>query len=169
MVKVFCQQCATFVCCRESSSMLLGRREAFLTVFTEPTIMDNWQLAKLSSHSRLSFAHFAELWTNFCGHKSSQSVRFYGHVTAKLHSLTTDDFLFEKKNISPTQTDNSETISTKSEALNWCDGLLLVYSITDRDSFNFIKKLKQELQNSDTPVMLLIGESVPDDWCHAIN
>lgn len=35
---------------------------------------------------------------------------------------------------------------------------MLVYSITDRDSFNFIKKLKQELQNSETPVMLLIGE-----------
>lgn len=56
------------------------------------------------------------------------------------------------------QTDNSETISAKSEALSWSDGLMLVYSITDRDSFNFIKKLKQELQNSETPVMLLIGE-----------
>lgn len=64
------------------------------------------------------------------------------------------------------QTDNSETISAKSEALSWSDGLMLVYSITDRDSFNFIKKLKQELQNSETPVMLLIGEH---DWLASAN
>lgn len=53
------------------------------------------------------------------------------------------------------QADDNDSISSKSEALAWCDGLLLVYSINDRDSFNFIKKVKQELQNSDTPVLLI--------------
>ena len=55
------------------------------------------------------------------------------------------------------QIDVNDSVSTKADALSWCDGLLLVYSITDRDSFNFIKKVKQELQSTDTPV-LLIGE-----------
>lgn len=58
---------------------------------------------------------------------------------------------------SRSQSDINDSISSKAEALSWCDGLLLVYSITDRDSFNFIKKAKQELQSADTPV-LLIGE-----------
>lgn len=53
------------------------------------------------------------------------------------------------------QIDVNDSISSKAEALSWCDGLLLVYSITDRDSFNFIKKAKQELQSSDTPVLLI--------------
>lgn len=57
------------------------------------------------------------------------------------------------------QIDINDSVSSKAEALSWCDGLLLVYSITDRESFNFIKKAKQELQSSDTPV-LLIGNLV---------
>lgn len=57
--------------------------------------------------------------------------------------------------LSSVQFDETDSISSKAEALAWCDGLLLVYSINDRDSFNFIKKVKQELQNSDTPVILI--------------
>lgn len=40
----------------------------------------------------------------------------------------------------------------------WADGLMLVYSITDRDSFNFIRKVKAEL-HSDS-VILLVGNKV---------
>ncbi|CAO1345786.1 unnamed protein product [Diamesa serratosioi] len=50
------------------------------------------------------------------------------------------------------------SIISKSEAFNWSDGLLLVYSITDRDSFNFIRKVKQELQNSDIPILLVANK-----------
>lgn len=39
------------------------------------------------------------------------------------------------------------------ELVQWADGLLLVYSITDRKSFNYIRRAKSDLQ-SDTPVQL---------------
>ncbi|KAH8408314.1 hypothetical protein KR215_002275 [Drosophila sulfurigaster] len=39
------------------------------------------------------------------------------------------------------------------ELIQWADGLLLVYSITDRRSFNYIRRAKSDLQ-SDTPVQL---------------
>ena len=35
------------------------------------------------------------------------------------------------------------------ETLQWADGLLLVYSITDRGSFNFVRKAKQALAVAD--------------------
>lgn len=31
------------------------------------------------------------------------------------------------------------------ETIQWADGFLLVYSITDRQSFNYIKRIKQQL------------------------
>lgn len=40
----------------------------------------------------------------------------------------------------------------------FADGILLVYSITDRESFNFIRKVKEEL-HSDT-VVVLVGNKV---------
>ena len=52
----------------------------------------------------------------------------------------------------------TDSIISKSEAFNWSDGLLLVYSITDRDSFNFIRKVKQELQNNDIPILLVANK-----------
>lgn len=45
-----------------------------------------------------------------------------------------------------------------SETTQWADGLLLVYSITDRDSFNFVKRVKAELQ-TDTPVLLVANKA----------
>jgi len=35
------------------------------------------------------------------------------------------------------------------ETLQWADGLLLVYSITDRGSFNFVRKAKEALAVAD--------------------
>lgn len=35
------------------------------------------------------------------------------------------------------------------ETLQWADGLLLVYSITDRTSFNFVRKAKEALAVAD--------------------
>jgi len=32
-----------------------------------------------------------------------------------------------------------------SETLQWADGFILLYSITDRQSFNYIKRVKQQL------------------------
>ncbi|XP_061394901.1 ras-related and estrogen-regulated growth inhibitor isoform X2 [Musca vetustissima] len=43
------------------------------------------------------------------------------------------------------------------ELVQWADGLLLVYSITDRNSFNYIRRAKSDLQ-SDTPVQLVANK-----------
>lgn len=97
--------------------------------------------------------------------KSALTVRFltkryigeYDHQADKVHKheilVDTEAVLVEIWDTC--MADDNDSISSKSEALAWCDGLLLVYSINDRDSFNFIKKVKQELQNSDTPVLLI--------------
>uniref|UniRef100_A0A182X779 small monomeric GTPase n=1 Tax=Anopheles quadriannulatus TaxID=34691 RepID=A0A182X779_ANOQN len=56
--------------------------------------------------------------------------------------------------------ENAEALSLTagSETVQWADGLLLVYSITDRDSFNFIRRAKEELAG-DLPVAL-VGNKV---------
>ncbi|XP_076338583.1 ras-related and estrogen-regulated growth inhibitor isoform X1 [Tachypleus tridentatus] len=36
----------------------------------------------------------------------------------------------------------------KEETLHWADGFMLVYSITDRSSFNYVKELRQRLKHS---------------------
>lgn len=48
--------------------------------------------------------------------------------------------------------------NTTLDAIQWADGILLVYSITDRQSFNYIKRAKIEIQ-SDIPVWL-VGNKV---------
>ncbi|PSN41887.1 GTP-binding protein Rit1, partial [Blattella germanica] len=40
------------------------------------------------------------------------------------------------------------------ETLHWADGFLLVYAITDRRSFNFVRRVKQMLC-CDTPLALV--------------
>lgn len=40
------------------------------------------------------------------------------------------------------------------EVAQWADGLFLVYSITDRDSFNYVRRAKQSLQ-PDVPLTLV--------------
>lgn len=50
--------------------------------------------------------------------------------------------------------EGNEITNTTLDAIQWADGILLVYSITDRESFNYIKRAKCELQ-SDIPVSLV--------------
>lgn len=40
------------------------------------------------------------------------------------------------------------------ETLHWADGLLLVYSITDRRSFAYVKRVARLLNDCDTPLYL---------------
>lgn len=47
--------------------------------------------------------------------------------------------------------------STTAEAIQWADGVLLVYSITDRQSFNFVRRAKIELQ-PDIPLALVANK-----------
>ncbi|XP_026474746.1 ras-related and estrogen-regulated growth inhibitor [Ctenocephalides felis] len=44
------------------------------------------------------------------------------------------------------------------EAVQWADGLMLVYSITDRESFNYVQRARAELfADGDTPALVLLG------------
>lgn len=45
------------------------------------------------------------------------------------------------------------------EAIQWADGVLLVYAITDRASFDFVRRARATLQTADVPVAL-IGNKV---------
>uniref|UniRef100_A0A182FDH3 small monomeric GTPase n=1 Tax=Anopheles albimanus TaxID=7167 RepID=A0A182FDH3_ANOAL len=59
----------------------------------------------------------------------------------------------------PNVEENAEALNLTagSESVQWADGLLLVYSITDRDSFNYIRRAKEELAG-DTPVALVANK-----------
>ena len=48
----------------------------------------------------------------------------------------------------------SEEDTPAGESLHWADGFLLVYSITDRRSFNYVRRVKQLLPG-DTPLALV--------------
>lgn len=49
--------------------------------------------------------------------------------------------------------------ASNTEAVQWADGVLLVYAITDRASFNFVRRARAELQSADVPVAL-VGNKV---------
>lgn len=60
---------------------------------------------------------------------------------------------------SNSQNDDDDGISSvTAEHIQWADGILLVYAITDRNSFNYIRKAKVNLQ-PDIPVTL-VGNKV---------
>lgn len=46
------------------------------------------------------------------------------------------------------------------ETIQWADGFLLVYSITDRQSFNYIKRVKQQLTECRTGNTLTVVNNV---------
>lgn len=50
--------------------------------------------------------------------------------------------------------ENSNIMNSTLDAIQWADGILLVYSITDRQSFNYIKRAKTEI-SADIPVSLV--------------
>lgn len=67
--------------------------------------------------------------------------------------------MIEHKNpLTPLQTEDDDVSNTTIDAIQWADGILLVYSITDRQSFNYIKRAKIEIQ-SDIQVWL-VGNKV---------
>lgn len=45
------------------------------------------------------------------------------------------------------------------ETLHWTDGIILVYSITDRQSFNYIKKFLSVIKDNDTPLYLVANKN----------
>ncbi|XP_011137574.1 ras-related and estrogen-regulated growth inhibitor [Harpegnathos saltator] len=89
--------------------------------------------------------------------KSALTVRFltrryigeYDHQseTRYKHEVLVDGepILFEILDTCPKSEDELPSMET----LQWADGLLLVYSITDRGSFNFVRKAKEALAVAD--------------------
>lgn len=45
------------------------------------------------------------------------------------------------------------------EVYNWADGLVLVFAITDRKSFNYVRHVKQELETFCFPVCLVANKA----------
>lgn len=57
------------------------------------------------------------------------------------------------------QNDDDDIISSvTAEHIQWADGILLVYAITDRNSFNYIRKAKVNLQPDIS--LSLVGNKV---------
>lgn len=89
--------------------------------------------------------------------------RFYISF-AQIHSLANSipvciiSLNFSFNNMDFWQMDGNEITNAALDAIQWADGILLVYSITDRQSFNYIKRAKIEIP-SDIPVSL-VGNKV---------
>lgn len=98
--------------------------------------------------------------------KSALIVRFltkryigeYDHQTENRYKheamVDGEPVLFELLDTCPKANDE---FPNAAELMQWADGLLLVYSITDRSSFNYIRRAKSDLQ-SDTPVQLVANK-----------
>jgi len=105
-----------------------------------------------------------------CVGKSALTVRFltkryigeYDHQAENRHKyevmVDAEAILFEIWDTCPKNGSSYDISIVNQEAIQWADGLFLVYSITDRDSFNFARKFKDTLQ-SDMP-MILVGNKV---------
>ncbi|XP_031630085.1 ras-related and estrogen-regulated growth inhibitor [Contarinia nasturtii] len=118
--------------------------------------------------SSLSEVRIAVIGANQVG-KSALSVRFltkryigeYDHQTENRYKheamVDGEPVLFEILDTCP-KMEGNEITNTALDAIQWADGILLVYSITDRQSFNYIKRAKIEIQ-SDIPVSL-VGNKV---------
>ncbi|XP_022122350.1 ras-related and estrogen-regulated growth inhibitor [Pieris rapae] len=94
--------------------------------------------------------------------KSALTVRFltkryigeYDHQQESKYKhealLDGEAILFEILDTCPKNTDELPG----NDIAQWADGLFLVYSITDRESFNYVRKAKQRLQ-PDVPLTLV--------------
>ncbi|XP_055701394.1 ras-related and estrogen-regulated growth inhibitor isoform X1 [Phlebotomus papatasi] len=104
--------------------------------------------------------------------KSALTVRFltkryigeYDHHSENRyrHEAVVDNepVLFEILDTCPKADEDEEQPTTnQTEAVQWADGLLLVYSITDRRSFNYIRRTRGNLQQ-ETPPVVLVGNKV---------
>ncbi|XP_033222964.1 ras-related and estrogen-regulated growth inhibitor isoform X2 [Belonocnema kinseyi] len=81
------------------------------------------------------------LTRRYIGEYDHQSENRYKHEVL----VDGDPILFEILDTCPK---NEEELPT-TETLQWADGWLLIYSITDRGSFNFVRKAKEALAVAD--------------------
>ncbi|KAI4483671.1 PREDICTED: ras-related and estrogen-regulated growth inhibitor isoform X1 [Polistes canadensis] len=81
------------------------------------------------------------LTRRYIGEYDHQSENRYKHEVL----VDGEPILFEILDSCPKSDDEMPSMET----LQWADGLLLVYSITDRGSFNFVRKAKEALAVAD--------------------
>ncbi|XP_018318749.1 ras-related and estrogen-regulated growth inhibitor [Agrilus planipennis] len=98
--------------------------------------------------------------------KSALTVRFltkryigeYDHQTETKYKhevlVDGDPILFEIFDTCP----KNENDLPSHDTVSWADGLLLVYSIIDRQSFAFVKKIVSSLANCDMPLYLVANK-----------
>ncbi|XP_014487065.1 PREDICTED: ras-related and estrogen-regulated growth inhibitor isoform X2 [Dinoponera quadriceps] len=99
------------------------------------------QCALTSSHPRNLALTVRFLTRRYIGEYDHQSETRYKHEVL----VDGEPILFEILDTCP----KSEVELPSMETLQWADGLLLVYSITDRGSFNFVRKAKEALAVAD--------------------
>ncbi|XP_030765901.1 ras-related and estrogen-regulated growth inhibitor-like protein [Sitophilus oryzae] len=95
--------------------------------------------------------------------KTALSVRFltrryigeYDHKSDSRYKhevlVDNDTILYEILDTCPK---NDNELPTN-ETINWADGLLLVYSINDRNSFNYLKRIGALINDNDIPVYVV--------------
>ncbi|XP_076272698.1 ras-related and estrogen-regulated growth inhibitor-like protein [Rhynchophorus ferrugineus] len=99
--------------------------------------------------------------------KTALSVRFltrryigeYDHKTEGRYKhevlVDNDPILYEILDTCPKSDNDFPTNDT----INWADGLLLVYSINDRKSFSYLKKVGALISDSDIPVYVVANKN----------
>ncbi|KAF7283418.1 hypothetical protein GWI33_000621 [Rhynchophorus ferrugineus] len=106
---------------------------------------------------------------------NSLSVRFltrryigeYDHKTEGRYKhevlVDNDPILYEILDTCPKSDNDFPTNDT----INWADGLLLVYSINDRKSFSYLKKVGALISDSDIPVYVVANKN-DMELCRAV-
>uniref|UniRef100_A0A1L8DNG2 small monomeric GTPase n=1 Tax=Nyssomyia neivai TaxID=330878 RepID=A0A1L8DNG2_9DIPT len=95
------------------------------------------------------------LTKRYIGEYDHHSENRYRHEAA----VDNEPVLFEILDTCPKADDDDEQVTNQTEAVQWADGLLLVYSITDRRSFNYIRRTRENL-HTDSPPVVLVGNKV---------
>ncbi|GLV33708.1 uncharacterized protein CBL_11406 [Carabus blaptoides fortunei] len=91
------------------------------------------------------------LTRRYIGEYDHQSENRYKHEVL----VDGEPILFEILDTCP----KSENEIPSTETQNWADGLLLVYSITDRHSFEHVRHVMTAISESDTPLVLVANKS----------
>ncbi|XP_060534876.1 ras-related and estrogen-regulated growth inhibitor isoform X2 [Cylas formicarius] len=91
------------------------------------------------------------LTRRYIGEYDHQSETRYKHEVL----IDNDPVLYEILDTCPKSIDDLPS----PEVINWADGLLLVYSITDRGSFGFLKKVGAIVADSDIPAYVVANKN----------
>ncbi|KAL9641817.1 hypothetical protein ABK040_011802 [Willaertia magna] len=115
----------------------------------------------------MSEKHTIGIFGPFAVGKTSVTVQYIEKKFSEVHDPTIEDYFETSRdifgivcNITILDTAGQETYSSLvSDAMNDAEGFILVYSITDKESFEKVKKLREKItmvQDNNVP-MILVG------------